>query len=108
MDKELLVEQAIEKLKQDLAKQGFAVGEHRTIPTYIGFKTYPVQLGLVMPGAKWGSLKEEVHYLGQRKRAVLTDEEWSLIGTIFTYPTTKAMNEDMDEQIDRHLVVSDW
>lgn len=108
MDKQLLVEVAIEKLKQDFINQGFSVGEHRTIPTYVGFRPYPVRLGLVMPNAKWSSLKEEVHYLGQRERAVLTDEERSLIGTIFTYPTAEAMNEDMDELLDRHLVVSDW
>lgn len=108
MDKKLLVEEAIRKIKEDFTSQGFIVKEYRIIPTYVGFRTFPVQLGLVMPEAKWVSLKEEVNFIVERKRAVLTDEERALIGTILLYPTAEAMNEDMDERLGLHLVVSDW
>ena len=108
MDKQILVNEAIGKLRQDLSSRGFVVGEHRTIPRYIGFRPFPVELGLVMPDAQWSSLKEKVHYLGQRKRAVLTDDEQFIVGAILVYPTADAMNEDMDERLGMHLAVSDW
>lgn len=108
MDKHLLVEEAIGKLKDDFEKQGLLVEEYRMIPTYVGFRTFPVRLGLVIPNAQWPSLMEKVDFIVERKHAVLTDEERRLIGSIFIYPTADAMNEDMDERLGLHLVVSDW
>lgn len=108
MDKHLLVEEAIGKLKDDFEKQGLLVEEHRMIPTYVGFRTFPVMLGLVVLNAQWPSLMDQIEFLIERKRAVLTDEERKLIGSIFIYPTADAMNEDMDERLGQHLVVSDW
>ena len=54
------------------------------------------------------ALKKEVNFIVERKRAVLTDEERVLIGTVLLYPTAEAMNEDTDERLGLHLVVSDW
>jgi hypothetical protein len=108
MDKQLLVNRAINILKQDLIAHGFSVGEHRTIPRYIGFRPFPVEVGLVMPDVQRSSRMEESRRLDQRIRTLLTDEEQKLIGIFLLYPTADAMNEDMDERLGQHLVVSDW
>jgi hypothetical protein len=108
MDKQLLVNQAIEKLNQKLISQGYKVGESRTISRYVGFRPFPVEVGFVMPDVQRDSRHKMARDLGQLKRTLLTDEEQTLIGVFLIYPTAEDMNEDMDERLGLTTVVGDW
>jgi hypothetical protein len=108
MDKHLLVNQAIERLRASLISQGYKVGEYRTIPRYIGFRPFPVEVAIVLPDSKRETYLEDGRHLSQLKRTLFTEEEQKLIGVFLVYPSADAMNEDMDERLNQHLVVSDW
>lgn len=108
MDKQLLVEHAIQKLSSYLGQQGIPVTDHRTMPAYYGYRAYPLRVGIVVPSLAGKSVSERIAVISPVARALFSSDEQVLIDTLLPFISSEEMNEHFEERIARVVAEHAW